>query len=149
MHTLCAFYSLLKAKTDFHLPCLPVTDSELLHSLQPAQPIAKASVQLQEHWEALSKMLQKEAVYRDTPRMVQLCWLYRMEPAWVLATVLAFIHSSAPKYEKAFSILQGDSGRRGADAFFISAIAAFLGMEIPVLTQLSVESRLRMDLFEE
>ena len=136
-------------KTDFHLPCLPVTDGELLHSLQPAQPVTKASVRLRETWEVLLNALRNETVYRDTPRMVQLCWLYRMEPAWVLATVLAFIHSSAPKYEKAFAILQGDSGRRGTDAFLISAIAAFLGMEVPVLTQLSVESRLRMDLFEE
>jgi len=136
-------------ESGFHLPWLPVTDSELIHSLQPALPVTKASVQLREKWTALSEMLQIETVYQDTPRLVQLCWLYRMSPAWVLATVLAFIHRSAPKYEKAFALLQGDSGRRGTDVFLISAIAAFLGMEEPVMPQLSVESRLRMDLFEE
>jgi len=133
----------------FYLPCLPVTDEELLGSLQAAQPAAKASQTLQENWKFLSEFLQSEMVYEHTPRMVQLCWLYRMSPAWVLAAVLAFIHRSAPKYEKAFSLLQGDSGRRGTDVFLVSAIAAFLGMETSVLTELSAENRLRMDLFEE
>lgn len=132
----------------FYLSGLPLMEKELLPVLLEEKSSACASASVLEAWEAVKKALQAETVSRDMPRMIQLCWLYDMDELWTLAVILAFVQRSAPKYEKVFALLQGDSGRIGLDVFLAEAIAAYLQIEADA-AQLLAESRRKAELFEE
>lgn len=135
-------------ESGFYLQGLPLMEKELLSALQQDRASACASVSVLEAWNAVKNALQAETVSRDMPRMIQLCWLYGMDELWILAVILAFVQRSAPKYEKVFALLQGDSGRMGLDVFLTEAMVAYLQIEADA-AQLLAESRRKTELFEE
>jgi len=79
--------------------------------------------------------------------MLQLCYLYDIEEIWLLALIFTYVYQLEPKYEKAFLILQGDTGRRAPDVFLVSAFAHYLGIEHSVV-DLRREGRVKNELFE-
>lgn len=133
---------------EFYLQGLPLLEKELLSALMEEKPSACASASVLDSWNAVKKAMQADSVSSDMPRMIQLCWLYGLDEIWILAVILAFVQSSAPKYEKVFALLQGDSGRRGVDVFLIEAVSSYLQVEADAIQLLS-ESRRKTELFEE
>lgn len=134
---------------EYYLPGFPVTDSEVLGVLQNILLPLQASDELLEAWEGLQEMYTEE-VNALSPRMVQLGWLYSLNPVWRLALLLTFAYEKDPKYEKAFLLLQGDSGRKGVDLYLVEALSTYLGIQTETTqTELLKESQTKAEIFEE
>lgn len=134
----------------FYLPGLPVTNQELLYVLTPVQPEVNVNPGLRALWEELRDTLMTEDVHEDAPRLLKLRWLYRLDEAWVLAIVLAFMDQSDPKYRRAFLLLQGDSGDKGVDLSLVKAFAKYLGIAADKsIMRLASDCREKADLFEQ
>ena len=131
----------------FYLPGLPVLDEELKTSLTYNASFPQASSALCEQWQGLSEHLRSGDARKDSPRMLQLCYLYDIEELWLLALILTYVYQLEPKYEKTFFILQGDTGRKAPDVFLISAFAHYLGLEHSAMS-LRCECRVKNELFE-
>ena len=137
-------------ENEYYLSGVPVTDSEVLGVLQDAYFPLKASSAISELWEELLEEMKTEDVDEFSTRMVKLCWFYSLNPVWCLAVLLTFFYEKDPKYEKVFSLLQGDSGRKGIDLFLIGALANYLELGTETLrAELWKESRTKAELFEE
>ena len=137
-------------ENEYYLPGFPVTDSEILGILQDLLFPLKASKELLEMWENVQEAMQEEEISILSFRAVRLRWIYSLSPLWTLALILAFVYEKDPKYEKAFLLLQGDSGRKGIDVFLISALATYLGIsESGMQAELLTESSAKAELFEE
>lgn len=137
-------------ENEFYFPGFPVTDSEVLGVLQDVLLPLRASAKLLEAWEDVKEKMYLEEVSAISPRMIQLRWFYSLNPVWTLALLLAFVYEKDPKYEKAFLLLQGDSGRRGMDIFLVRALASYLGIEKEAMhAKLWEESQVKAELFEE
>lgn len=99
----------------FYLPGLAVANSELLQVLTPHLKDAHASEGLQSGWNELLRTMMSDDVYENGFRLQKLRWLYRLDGIWLLAVVLAFVHRSDPKYQKAVAVLQENAESRGVD----------------------------------
>ena len=133
----------------FYLPGFPVTNAELISSLSPSPVVPEASDSLRAAWADLLSFQSEEPISEDSPRLLQLLWLYGLDELWVLTLLLAFVQRSDPKYEKVFRVLQGDSGRGGLDTSMAGAFAAYLAIGTPEEARtLTCDSRKRTDLFE-
>ena len=137
-------------ENEYYLPGVPVTDSEVLGVLQDTYFPLKASSGLWELWEELQEEMDTEGVGEFSTRMLKLCWFYSLNPVWCLAVLITFFYEKDPKYEKVFSLLQGDSGRKGIDLFLIGALANYLKIGTETLrAELWKESQTKAELFEE
>ena len=137
-------------ENEYYLPGVPVTDSEVLGVLQDAYFQLKASSGISELWEELLEEMETEDVDESSTRMVKLRWFYSLDAVWSLAVLLTFFYEKDPKYEKVFSLLQGDSGRRGIDLFLIGALVKYLGIETETLrAELWKESRIKTELLRK
>lgn len=137
-------------ENEYYLPGFPVTDSEVLGVLQDVLLPLRASDELLEAWEDIKGKIYIEEVSDASPRMMRLCWFYSLHPIWTLALFLAFVYEKEPKYEKAYLLLQGDSGRKGMDIFLLGALASYLGIEREAMhAKLWEESQVKAELFEE
>lgn len=137
-------------ENEYYLPGVPVTDSEVLGVLQDAYFPLKASSGLLELWEELLEEMDTQELGESSTRMVKLRWFYSLDPVWCLAVLLTFFYEKDPKYEKAFLLLQGDSGRIGVDLFLIGALAAYLELRTETfMADLWRESQVKAELFEE
>ena len=137
-------------ENEFYLPGFPVTDSEILGVLQDCLLPIKGSYELLTAWEEVREKVNTKEVSTISPRMVQLRWFYSLDPVWTLALLLTFVYEKDPKYDKAFLLLQGDSGRKGVDIFLVGALASYLGMDSDTIhVKLWKESQVKAELFEE
>ena len=137
-------------ENEYYLPGVPVTDSEVLGVLQDAYFPLKASSGLLDLWEELLEEMETEDVGEFSTHMVKLRWFYSLDAVWSLVVLLTFFYEKDPKYEKVFSLLQGDSGRIGVDLFLIGALSAYLGIETEILkAELWKESQTKAELFVE
>lgn len=137
-------------ENEFYLPGFPVTDSEVLGVLQDVLLPLRVSDELLEMWEKVQEKMYTEEISTLSPRMVRLRWFYHLNPVWSLAVLLSFVYEKDPKYDKAFLLLQGDSGRKGVDLFLIKALAAYLGIQTETTqAELLKESQTKAELFEE
>lgn len=137
-------------ENEFYLPGFPVTDSEVLGVLQDVLLPLQASDELLKAWEDVQEEMYTKEVNTLSPRMVQLRWFYSLNPVWSLTVLLSFVYERDPKYEKAFLLLQGDSGRKGVDLFLIGAMAAYLGIQTETTqAELLKESQTKAEIFEE
>lgn len=137
-------------ENEYYLPGAPVTDSEVLGVLQDAYFPLRASSSLSELWEELLEEMGTQEVGEFSTQMVKLRWFYSLEPVWCLAVLLTFFHEKDPKYKKVFSLLQGDSGRKGVDLFLIGALAAYLELGTDTfMADIWRESQTKAELFEE
>lgn len=134
-------------KNNFYLPGMPVTDEELVPSLSDNVAFARASVDLNRKWQELIQLLKMDNVDEDSPRMIQLCYLYDLKELWIFVLIITYVYRVDSKYEKAFLMLQGDSGRRKPDVFLINALAYYMGIDCQ-MTELIAESRAKNELFE-
>ena len=91
-------------KRDFYLPGLPVTDGELLSSLSEDRMLPKASESLHRKWEEIMEEAEFLGIGQNSPRLLQLFYLYNLNEVWRLALLLSFVYKWEPKYEKAFQI---------------------------------------------
>lgn len=146
------FKELLTQRCDpeelFYLPGLPVTNRELLASMVTNRSYAKAPRRLCDAWAQLFRSVSADE--GEQPRLSKLCRIYRLNEVWALAVVLSLAYQLDPKYQKAVSALQGDSGRKGIDCSLVRAMAAYLQIrdENGILA-LTVESRTKSALFED
>ena len=137
-------------ENEFYLPGFPVTDSEVLGVLQDVLFPLRASQELLEMWKEVQEKMYTKEVSAMSPWIVQLRWFYSLNPVWTLALLLACVYENDPKYEKAFLLLQGDSGRKGLDIFLVGALASYLGVEDATMqAELWMESQTKAELFEE
>lgn len=133
----------------FYLPGLAVANNELLQVLTPYLPDAHASEELQSGWNELLRTMMSDDVCADGPRLQKLRWLYRLDGVWLLAVVLAFVHRSDPKYQKAVAVLQENAESRGVDFFVVKAIAKYLKIaDDEDAARLLSDCREKEDLFE-
>ena len=134
----------------FYLPGLPVTDEELLQALSENKNFPKAGEHVQKRWEELMKEVRTSSIGQDSPRLLQLFYLYNLDELWCLAVILSFVCRGEPKYKKAFLILQGDSVRKEVDIFLVQALARYLGIAGWEKTiQLCTKNRRKRDLFND
>lgn len=134
----------------FYLPGLSVTDEELLQALSGNKNFPKAGEHVQKRWEELMKEVRTSSIGQDSPRLLQLFYMYNLDELWCLAVILSFVCKGEPKYKKAFLILQGDSGRKEVDVFLVQALARYLGIAGWEETiQLCTKNRRKRDLFKD
>lgn len=132
---------------EFYLPGMPVTDEELVNSLSNTMIYSRSSSELKEKWQELLKVITVDYVDRESPRMMQLCYLYGLKEIWILAVIITYVYQVDSKYEKAILMLQGDSGRKRPDVFLINALAYYLGIDCK-MSELIAQSRVKNELFE-
>ena len=133
--------------TPFYLPGLPLLDEELIKAFEDRDSFPEAPIELRKRWKGLYEHLTTSDVLDDSPRMIQLCYLYGLEEIWLLAVILSYAYQLEPKFQKTFAVLQGDSGRKGPDIYIISALAHYLNIEHSDVS-LRMEDRAKRELFE-
>ena len=131
----------------FYLPGLPVMDEELIFSMTEGLNYGQSTSTLKNMWKSLLEVIKTNEVDTDSSRMTQLCYLYELNELWIFSIVITYAYRCAPKYEKSFLILQGDTKKSKPDAFLICALAHYIGIEYDV-TQLITDSRIKNELFE-
>lgn len=131
----------------FYLPGLPVMEEELIFSMTEGLNYAQSTSTLKNMWKSLLEVIKTNEVDTDSSRMTQLCYLYELNELWIFSIVITYAYRCAPKYEKSFLLLQGDTKRSKPDAFLICALAHYIGIEYDV-TQLITDSRIKNELFE-
>ena len=136
-----------KQDNEFYLPGMPVTDEELVDSLSNTMIYSRSSSEIKEKWQELLKALTSDYVDRESPRMMQLCYLYELKEIWILAVIITYVYQMDSKYEKAILMLQGDSGRKRPDVFLINALAYYLGIDCK-MSELVAQSKVKNELFE-